>query len=69
MKIQYKKIFASILFVLISFSIVAQTPPTPEFRDTPTPPGSPIDESLFVLFIIGLILGIVKILHATKAKA
>ncbi len=41
MKIQNKKIFASVLFVLVSFVCSAQTvppPPTP-----PPPPGLPID--------------------------
>ncbi|MGB1307631.1 MAG: PID-CTERM protein-sorting domain-containing protein [Oceanihabitans sp.] len=68
MKVQYKKIIASILFVLISFITIAQTPPTPEQRDTLVPPGSPIDEGIYILLAIGLVYGIVKIIQANKAK-
>jgi len=52
MRIQNKKIFASILFVLISFVCKAQ----PDFP--PPPPGLPIDGALPILILAGLIYGI-----------
>lgn len=58
MKIQNKKIFASILFVLISFVCVAQgsQPPPP----MPPPPGLPIDDALPFVFLSALIFGIYR---------
>jgi len=64
MKIQSKKIVASILFVLISFVCVAQSappPPTP-----PPPPGLPIDGGLSVLLGLGLFFGVKSILKSKK---
>ena len=62
MGIQNKKIFASILFVLISFVCMAQRlnegiPPPPS---PPPPPGWPIDDALPILIIVALIYGIKK---------
>jgi hypothetical protein len=61
MIIQNKRIFASILFVLISFVCVAQggdpPPPTP-----PPPPGLSIDGGIFVLILLGILYGIKKVL-------
>ncbi|HMB99512.1 MAG TPA: hypothetical protein VKN14_00585 [Flavobacteriaceae bacterium] len=60
MIIQNKRIFASILFVLISFVCVAQggdpPPPTP-----PPPPGLSIDGGVFVLLLLGILYGIKKV--------
>ncbi len=53
MGIQNKKIFASILFVLISFVCMAQPDPPPP----PPPPGLPIDGALPILIIGALIYG------------
>jgi len=56
--IQYKKTFASFLFILISFVCSAQTPPPPQ---PPTgPPGLPIDGNLYVLIIAAVLYGIYK---------
>lgn len=60
MGIQNKKIFASILFVLISFVCMAQRtsdsiPPPPS---PPPPPGLPIDGALPVLLLAGIFYGI-----------
>ncbi len=62
MRIQKKKIFASILFVLISFVCVAQgdgMPPPPDARG-PVPPGLPIDGFATLAVIAGLFYGIKK---------
>jgi len=61
MRIQNKKILASILFVLISFVCVAQSsgPPPPS---PPPPPGLPIDGGILALLGIGLLYGAKKIL-------
>jgi len=67
MKIQSKKIVASILFVLISFVCLAQSeppPPTP-----PPPPGLPIDGGLIVLLVLGLFFGVKSILKFSKQKS
>lgn len=63
MRIQNKKILASILFVLISFVCVSQSsgPPPPS---PPPPPGLPIDGGLLGLFALGLIYGAKKLLKA-----
>jgi hypothetical protein len=60
MKIQNKKMVASILFVLISFVCVAQSAPPPPMP--PPPPGLPIDGGIFVGLFIGIIIGVKKIL-------
>jgi len=67
MIIQNKKILASILFVLISFAGVSQTMSGPPPPAPPPPPGLPIDSGVYLLFAIGLIYGIVKILKVNKA--
>ncbi len=63
MRIQNKKILASILFVLISFVCVAQSsgPPPPS---PPPPPGLPVDGGLLALLGIGLLYGAKKLLKA-----
>ena len=61
MTIQNKKIFASILFVLISFVCIAQPmPPHPSAPNDggPPPPGFPIDGAIPVLMLAGLFYGI-----------
>ena len=57
MRVQNKKILASILFVLISFVCAAQggDPPPPM---PPPPPGLPIDGFTTVALIIGAFFGI-----------
>ena len=63
MIIQNKRIFASILFVLISFVCVAQggDPPPPM---PPPPVGLPVDEGIFVLLLLGIFYGIKKVLDS-----
>ncbi|MGM5469096.1 hypothetical protein ACS386_02355 [Flavobacteriaceae bacterium LMO-SS05] len=64
MRIQNKKYFASILFVLISFVCYAQRPgdgktlppPTP-MEPPPPPPGLPIDGAIPVLMLAALFYG------------
>ncbi len=61
MRIQNKKIIASILFVLISFVCVAQVsgPPPPS---PPPPPGLPVDGGILTLLGLGLVYGAKKLL-------
>jgi hypothetical protein len=62
MRIQNKKIIASILFVLISFVCAAQVsgPPPPS---PPPPPGLPIDGGILALLGLGLVYGAKKLLR------
>ncbi|MCX7551253.1 PID-CTERM protein-sorting domain-containing protein [Xanthomarina sp. F2636L] len=60
MKIQNKKMVASILFVLISFVCVAQSTPPPPLP--PPPPGLPIDGGILAGLFIGIVLGVKKLL-------
>ncbi len=60
MKIQNKRLFASILFVLISFVCMAQKvppPPTP-----PPPPGLPIDGGVLLGACFAIFYGVKKTL-------
>jgi len=65
MTIQNKRIFASILFVLISFVCMAQgmgdNPPPPR---PPPPPGLSLDVGIIVLFFIAVFYGIKKSISA-----
>jgi len=65
MRIQNKKIFASILFVLISFVCASQggDPPPPM---PPPPPGLPIDGFTSLALIVGCYLGIKKSIQNSK---
>lgn len=62
MMIQKKRIFASILFVLISFVCVAQTVPPLPPPGPPPAPGLPIDGGLFVGACLALFYGTKKLL-------
>ena len=66
MRIQNKKYFASILFVLISFVCNAQVDGTPPPPAPPPPPGLPIDDYLPFLLVIALVYGIYKRLKLSK---
>jgi len=59
MIIQNKRIFASILFVLISFVCMAQELPPPP-PPTPPPPGTPIDSGIVILFFLAIVYGVKK---------
>ncbi|MFH6767249.1 hypothetical protein V8G56_00760 [Gaetbulibacter aquiaggeris] len=61
MKIQNKRLFASILFVLISVLCVAQGPPYPG-GGPPGPPGFPIDGGILMGVGVALFYGVKKIL-------
>ena len=68
MGIQNKKLFASILFVLISFVCMAQSPnngmppppSAPNDGGSTIPPGLPIDGAIPTLIIAGLFYGVKK---------
>ena len=63
--IQNKKLYASILFVLISFVCIAQNPPPPQQPPT-GPPGLPIDSGFIVLLVAGVLFGIYKMYSLSK---
>ncbi|WP_233586833.1 PID-CTERM protein-sorting domain-containing protein [Formosa maritima] len=52
--------FASILFVLISFVCVAQSTPPPPMP--PPPPGLPIDGGVLAGLFLGVFIGVRKLL-------
>lgn len=67
MKVKYKLIITSILFVLISFVCIAQNtpgtpppPPSPSFRPPP-PVGLPIDGGLTYGIAFALLYGLQKL--------
>ncbi|MFL0353200.1 PID-CTERM protein-sorting domain-containing protein [Xanthomarina sp. GH4-25] len=60
MKIQNKKMVASILFVLISFVCVAQSTPPPPMP--PPPPGLPVDGGIAIGLFVGIFIGVKKLL-------
>ncbi|PNQ74839.1 hypothetical protein C1T31_01490 [Hanstruepera neustonica] len=62
MKVQNRKIVASILFLLISFVCVAQTGPPPP--QPPPPPGLPIDGGVIFTLIAGLFYGVFRSLRS-----
>lgn len=63
MTIQNKRIFASILFVLISFVCVAQDPPVP---GPPPPVGLPIDGGVLIGMFFALCYGAKKAFDLKK---
>lgn len=63
MTIQNKRIFASILFVLISFVCAAQELPPPS---GPPPVGLPIDGGVLMGIFFALIYGAKKLLNTKK---
>lgn len=70
MRIIVKKFFIvmiSMLFVLNAYS--APNPPMPGGKKPPPPPGLPIDDGLYIVFIIVLLYGIYIIYnHQLKTK-
>ncbi|WP_338732326.1 hypothetical protein [Mangrovimonas cancribranchiae] len=62
MKLQNKKIIASILFLLISFVCVAQqvNAPEPNSNRPPPPPGVPIDSGVYIVAGLALAYGVYK---------
>jgi len=61
MTMRNKRIFASILFILISFVCVAQGPPLPP-PVPPPPPALPIDGGLLYGMVFALFYGLKKLL-------
>ncbi len=66
MRIQNKRKFASILFVLISFVCTAQLGGNPPPPMPPPPPGLPIDGAVVFVFVLGVLYGIKKRLELIK---
>jgi len=64
MRIQNRKITASILFVLISFVCVAQGGHGPPPPAPPPPPGFPIDGGVLVAMGLALLYGSRKLLKS-----
>ena len=63
MKIQNKRLFASILFVLISFVCMAQiVPEAPPPPLPPPPPGAPIDGGVLLGACFAIFYGVKKLL-------
>ena len=60
-----KKVFASILLILISLPAIAQgsAPPPPM---PPPPPGLPIDNAVYVLLALAVIYGIFRSFKLSK---
>jgi hypothetical protein len=52
----YSKLIPLIFWVLLPMVLLADPPPPPDFP--PPPPGLPIDEFLWVLGVIGLLIGL-----------
>ncbi|WP_298550411.1 PID-CTERM protein-sorting domain-containing protein [uncultured Algibacter sp.] len=67
MTIQNKRIFASILFVLISFVCASQTL-TPPVPGPPPAPGLPIDGGVLVGMTFALFYGVKKLLSNKLSK-
>lgn len=65
MTIQNRRIFASILFVLISFVCIAQDPPPP---GPPPPVGFPIDGGVILGAVFALCYGVRKILFQNSNR-
>jgi hypothetical protein len=68
-----KTVTNKLIFVILHlFGIItafAQTPPEPG-GPLPPPPGEPIDEHIFILILLGVLLGIYIIYrHKLKTKA
>ncbi|MBF2707448.1 hypothetical protein [Flavobacterium soyangense] len=70
MRIIIKKFFIIIISLFgIMNSIAAPHPPNPGGKKPPPPPGLPIDDGLYMLFIIALLYGIYIIYnHHIKTK-
>lgn len=62
MMIQNKRIFASILFVLISFVCVAQGGAPPPVPGPPPPVGAPIDGGVLIGAFFALVYGAKKLI-------
>ncbi len=66
MRIQNKRKFASILFVLISFVCTAQLGGDPPPPMPPPPPGTPVDGAVVFVLVLGILYGIKKKLELIK---
>lgn len=69
MKTIANKLVLVMFYLLGIITTFAQTPPQPDGPDPP-PPGEPIDEHIFILILLGILLGIYIIYrHKLKTKA
>ncbi|WP_369793436.1 PID-CTERM protein-sorting domain-containing protein [Lacinutrix sp. Hel_I_90] len=67
--IKYKKTFASVLLILISFVCSSQSPPEPLQQRPPSPPQLvPIDDGVYLLLVAGFLYGIYK-MYQLKRKS
>lgn len=72
MKTVANKLIFVILYLFGIITTFAQGPPEPDGPggQPPPPPGEPIDEHIFILILLGILLGIYIIYrHKLKTKA
>lgn len=64
------KIFIAIIYLLgVTIAFAAPHPPSPGFKKPPSPPGLPINEDVFIVFIIALLYGgYIIFRHKIKTK-
>ena len=59
MKTMVSKFFIAIIYLLgVTIAFAAPHPPSPGFKKPPSPPGLPINEDIFIVFIIALLYGL-----------
>lgn len=70
MRIIVKKVFIIMISLLGAMhTIAAPHPPNPGARKPPPPPGLPIDDGIYIVFILALLYGIYIIYnHQLKTK-
>ena len=68
MRLQNKLKLASILFILVSFVCAAQGIDNPPPPMPPPPPGLPIDGSVLLVLVLGLIYGVYFRIKVSKQK-
>ena len=70
MKTKVSKFFIAIVYPLgVAIAFAAPHPPSPGFKKPPSPPGLPINEDIFIVFIIALLYGLYAIFrHKLKTK-
>ena len=66
MKDQFKTILISIVFLLSNIVCFAQDVDPPPPPAPPNPPGTPIDQNILLLLMVGLIYGAYSIYFSSK---